>query len=137
MRSSNTQSTNFRVTSVTAKDVDVLVLEVRENLRLSPSLKAVTCSQLSRKSSRASPYYVPGKTCICDSKNTSPRKPKGQSVQEYEEDPYELLQKLLKEGELVNEAVRRVQLGVRAKSHNFYESDEGATPISRVYPQEN
>ncbi|CAH1377771.1 unnamed protein product [Tenebrio molitor] len=53
--------------NISSKDVEGLVLEIKENLRLSATtMKAIPCSHLSRKSSRASPYRIPGKFC-CDS----------------------------------------------------------------------
>lgn len=127
--------------NISSKDVEGLVFEIKENLRLSATtMKAIPCSHLSRKSSRASPYRVPGKLCcesntcesICLKKNR--RKPQSDVAPE---DPYELLQKLLRDGSLVNEAVRRVQLGLTPKQRYFYESDEDASPVLRLCSQEN
>lgn len=125
--------------NISSKDVEGLVLEIKENLRLSAStMKAIPCSHLSRKSSRASPYRIPGKFCcestVCDRKGRR-RAPQEQSAQE--DDPYELLQKLLRDGSLVNEAVRRVQLGLTPKQRYFYESDEDSSPVLRLCSQEN
>ncbi|RZC33278.1 GSK-3 bind domain containing protein [Asbolus verrucosus] len=127
--------------NISSKEVEGLVLEIKENLRLSAStMKAIPCSHLSRKSSRASPYRIPGKFCCdaatCDS--TCLRKAKRKLQQDVaQEDPYELLQKLLRDGSLVNEAVRRVQLGLTPKQRYFYESDEEASPMLRLYSQES
>lgn len=52
------------------------------------------------------------------------------------EDPYELLQKLLRDGGLVSEAVRRVKLGLTPKQRYFYESDEENSPVLRFYSQD-
>lgn len=129
--------------NISSKDVEGLVLEIKENLRLSATtMKAIPCSHLSRKSSRASPYRIPGKFC-CESTNscesTCGRKARRKPAQDpsTQEDPYELLQKLLRDGSLVNEAVRRVQLGLTPKQRYFYESDEESSPVLRLCSQEN
>lgn len=127
--------------NISSKDVEGLVLEIKENLRLSAStMKAIPCSHLSRKSSRASPYRVPGRICCeastCDSTCLKKNRRKPQQP-EAPEDPYELLQKLLRDGSLVNEAVRRVQLGLTPKQRYFYESDEESSPVIRLCSQEN
>ncbi|XP_060515743.1 uncharacterized protein LOC132695485 [Cylas formicarius] len=123
--------------TVSSKDVESLVLEIKENLRLSSgtAAKAVSCSHLSRKSSRASPYRIPGKyygSSSCDT-NCVPRNKRKQDTGH--EDPYELLQKLLNNGNLVSEAVRRVQLGLTPKQKFYYDSDEESSrsPIFRFY----
>ncbi|KAJ8983069.1 hypothetical protein NQ317_007111 [Molorchus minor] len=127
--------------NISSKDVEGLVMEIKENLRLSAAattMKALPCSHLSRKSSRASPYRIPGKYC-CDTNcgSNCVRKNKRKPQQE-NEDPYELLQKLLRDGSLVNEAVRRVKLGLTPKQRFLYESDdESRSPVLRLFPQEN
>lgn len=127
--------------SISAKDVEGLVLEIKENLRVSTTMKAIPCSHLSRKSSRASPYRIPGKFCPCDSmceQSNCVRKNRRKPIQDAtQEDPYELLQRLLRDGSLVNEAVRRVQLGLTPKQRYFYESDEDTSPLLRLCSQEN
>ncbi|XP_018564990.1 uncharacterized protein LOC108906260 [Anoplophora glabripennis] len=130
--------------NISSKDVEGLVLEIKENLRLSTAattMKALPCSHLSRKSSRASPYRLPGKYC-CDSNSCGSscfRKNKRRPQQDpSNEDPYELLQKLLRDGSLVSEAVRRVKLGLTPKQRFFYDSDEESrSPVLRFFPQEN
>lgn len=121
-------------------DMDGLVLEIKENLRLSgPSMKAIPCSHLSRKSSRASPYRIPSKY-FCDSCDATCIRHKNKQHQDLsQQDPYELLQTLLRSGNLVNEAVRRVKLGLTQGLSNkkfFYESDEESSrsPVFRFYP---
>ncbi|CAH1960779.1 unnamed protein product [Acanthoscelides obtectus] len=131
--------------NISSKDVENLVLEIKENLRLttaSTTMKSLSCTRLSRKSSRTSPYQKPGKVrcdtlgCSSTCKTCKVNKYKPQPS-ELTEDPYELLQKLLRDGSLVNEAVRRVQLGISPK-HYFYESDdESKSPMLRFIPQEN
>ncbi|KAJ3639277.1 hypothetical protein Zmor_002642 [Zophobas morio] len=131
--------------NISSKEVEGLVLEIKENLRLSATtMKAIPCSHLSRKSSRASPYRIPGKVCCGDSGNSGTcdtcilKKSKRRlQTHETQEDPYELLQKLLRDGSLVNEAVRRVQLGLTPKQRYFYESDEDNSPVLRLYSQES
>ncbi|KAL1492852.1 hypothetical protein ABEB36_011032 [Hypothenemus hampei] len=123
---------------ITPSDVEGLVLEIKENLRLSgpPSLKAIPCSHLSRKSSRASPYRLPGKY-FCDSCDATciRHKNKHQDLTASQQDPYELLQALLRSEKLINEAVRRVQMGFTSKKF-YYESDEESSrsPVLRLYP---
>lgn len=131
--------------NISAKDVEGLVLEIKENLRVSAgTLKSLPYSHLSRKSSRASPYRIPSalgrNTCscnICD--HNCPRRIKRKQQQDLDhlEDPYELLQRLLRDGSLVNEAVRRLQIGYSPKKRYFYESDEDASPVLRLCTQEN
>lgn len=127
--------------SISSKDVEGLVLEIKENLRVSATtMKAIPCSHLSRKSSRASPYRVPSKLCTCDSlcdANCIRKNKKKTQESVVQEDPYELLQRLLRDGSLVNEAVRRVQLGLSPKQRYFYESDEEVSPVFRLCSQEN
>lgn len=122
--------------NISSKDVEGLVLEIKENLRLSAAstMKALPCSHLSRKSSRASPYRVPGKFgCETGCDAACMRKNRRKPQQDTTEDPYELLQKLLRDGSLVNEAVRRVKLGLSPKQRYFYESDEESSPVLRFY----
>ncbi|GJQ69951.1 hypothetical protein Trydic_g13340 [Trypoxylus dichotomus] len=127
--------------NISAKDVEGLVLEIKENLRVSTTMKAIPCSHLSRKSSRASPYRIPSKFCTCDNiceQSSCAKKMKRKPIQDAsQEDPYELLQKLLRDGSLVNEAVRRVQLGLTSKQRYFYESDDETSPMLRLCSQEN
>lgn len=134
--------------NILSKDVENLVSEIKENLRLSTgstTMKSLSCSQISRKSSRASPYLKPGKLC-CDPSNPSSsncvsrlsKRKSHEPGSELTEDPYELLQKLLRDGSLVSEAVRRVKLGLSPKQRYFYDSDDDCkTPILRLFPKEN
>lgn len=130
--------------NISSKDVEGLVMEIKENLRLTATttMKAIPCSHLSRKSSRASPYHIPGKYSCCDTsscdtncmkKNNRRRLHQQDNQTTTTEDPYELLQKLLRDGSLVNEAVRRVKLGLTPKQRYFYESDEDNSPVLRIY----
>ncbi|XP_030756319.1 uncharacterized protein LOC115882405 [Sitophilus oryzae] len=135
--------TTMTAPAVPAKqpDMDALVLEIKENLRLSgPSMKAIPCSHLSRKSSRASPYRIPGKY-FYDSCDATCVRQKNKQQDLSQQDPYELLQTLLRSGNLVNEAVRRVKLGLTqglSTKKLFYESDEESSrsPVFRFF-QEN
>ncbi|KAK5639495.1 hypothetical protein RI129_011987 [Pyrocoelia pectoralis] len=127
--------------NISSKDVEGLVMEIKENLRLSASSLKAPCCHLSRKSSRASPYRVPGRImCSCENNSCemnlkNKRKLRHDSAQD---DPYEFLQKLLRDGSLVNEAVRRLQLGLSPKQRYFYESDEDLhSPVLKLCSQEN
>jgi len=122
---------NFNLT-ISSTDVEGLVLEIKENLRLSgpPSMKAIPCSHLSRKLSRSSPYRIPG-----DSYDATCIRHKNKQHQDLsQQDPYELLQALLRSEKLINEAVRRVQMGLKTKKC-YYESDEESSrsPVLRFY----
>ncbi|KAF5287240.1 hypothetical protein FQR65_LT12284 [Abscondita terminalis] len=99
--------------NISSKDVEGLVLEIKENLRLSASTMKAPCCHLSRKSSRASPYRVPGRIiCACENNSCEINRKNKRKLHHdsAHDDPYEFLQKLLRDGSLVNEAVRRVQL---------------------------
>lgn len=103
------------------RDVDLLVSQIKENLRLS-GFKAK--SSISHKN-RPSPYRIPSRSwadpnnCeICcgirnnnngshDHRHHISHNHKRPSVRE--DDPYELLQELLREGGLIKEAVKRLQ----------------------------
>lgn len=108
--------------------VEELVSELKENLRLS-AMTTKTRSYISRKSSRASPYRVPAR-CKCDSScpdcDGKSRRSFGRNGSHHDEDPYELLQKLIQDGNLVTEAVRRINLtrDLPPKQRYFYESEE-------------
>ncbi|XP_050440813.1 uncharacterized protein LOC126845867 [Adelges cooleyi] len=99
-------------------DVEHLVSEIKENLRLSgfktrrhrshfarvqPYAKPVACESCSQK-----------RLCRCDDDEDT----------QDPDDPYEMLQVLLREGSLIKEAVRRLQIGLSPKQRYYYESDE-------------
>lgn len=100
-----------------ARDVDLLVSQIKENLRLS-GLKAK--SSISHKGMRPSPYSVPSRSWA-DTGNVAsgpfePRHKRAKSeaaaaaaAADVDDDPYELLQELLREGALIKEAVKRLQ----------------------------
>lgn len=110
--------------------VEDLANILKDNVRLS-AMSSKTRSSVSRKSSRASPYRIPVRctgncekqSCLeCEHKHR--RNPGRSDVQE---DPYEVLQQLIKERNLVNEAVRRLNLSLESPAKpakQFYESDE-------------
>ncbi|XP_052861264.1 uncharacterized protein LOC128268255 [Anopheles cruzii] len=111
--------------------VEELVHEIRENLRL----KAKPAHQPTR-SSRPSPYHIPCRSWsepVCggvgvlgaaDKKVVGKAKKKDDQTID---DPYEFLQTLLKNNNLVKEAVRRLQHGLSPKQRYFYESDEDSS----------
>lgn len=94
--------------------VEELVHEIKENLRLKAR------PSHSSRSSRPSPYQLPCRSwseAACEKQNSK----KEDAI----DDPYELLQTLLKNNNLVKEAVRRLQLNtISPKQRYFYESDE-------------
>lgn len=127
--SSSSSSSSNTCTTMPSKQtndvlaVEELVHEIRENLRL----KAKPAHQASR-SSRPSPYHIPCRSWsepACGNGEKRPIKScKKQAEEETIEDPYEFLQTLLKNNNLVKEAVRRLQHGLSPKQRYFYESDE-------------
>lgn len=101
-------------------DVEHLVSEIKENLRLSGFGKA---RRHRTHFARAKPYSKPA---VCDS--CSDRRPcrcdDDDAAAQANDDPYEMLQVLLREGSLIKEAVRRLQIGLSPKQRYYYESDE-------------
>ncbi|GLV45045.1 hypothetical protein CBL_14382 [Carabus blaptoides fortunei] len=114
--------------SIRTLQVEELVSEIRENLRLSAT--TMKCrSNISHKSSRASPYKIPSrcekdKSCMSTFCKNKCQKPGSQRHIEDLDDPYDFLQKLLRDGGLVQEAVRRLQLDLTPKQRYFYDSEE-------------
>lgn len=107
--------------------VEELVHEIKENLRLKARPSHVS------RNTRPSPYHIPCRswsdtaTSTCDKQQL--HKPKKEEL----DDPYELLQTLLKSNNLVKEAVRRLQLNYSPKQRMFYDSDEESrSPIIRM-----
>lgn len=111
--------------SFLAQDMESLVCEIKENLRLSGFKHRSTSSAASRRLSRASPYGCScscsraGEKCVCRKKRLFQPASSTQS-----EDPYERLQELLRDGSLIKEAVRRLKIGLSPKQRYFYDSDE-------------
>lgn len=97
-------------------DVEHLVSEIKENLRLS-GFKA---RRHQNHFARTKPYVKP---TVCES--CSDRRPcRCDDDNHASDDPYEMLQELLREGSLIKEAVRRLQIGFSPKQRYYYESDE-------------
>jgi len=143
------------------KDVDHLVQNIKDNLKL--NYEAVSFekgggiqgsnarkskSYLSARSSRASPYTVPVKGGKCDCEDgvragswaARKRYPSmsANGKQKLDlEDPLEMLHELISEGNLLKEAVRRLQLGLTPKiQRNFYDSDEDCrTPPANQFSE--
>lgn len=98
-------------------DVEHLVSEIKENLRLS----GFKSRRHRTHYGRAKPYARPAvcesctgrRPCRCDDDDDAGP-----------DDPYEMLQELLREGGLIKEAVRRLQIGLSPKQRYYYESDE-------------
>jgi len=124
-----------------ARDMEELVSEIKENLRLSAGLKSRPSFSVHHKS-RASPYRVPsrswgdsscdgclrspsnscgGHSCITVNKKLSSKSSDSTTASD---DPYEMLQELLRDGSLIKEAFRRLQRGLSPKQRYFYDSDE-------------
>ncbi|KYN15315.1 PREDICTED: GSK-3-binding protein-like [Trachymyrmex cornetzi] len=138
------------------RDVDLLVSQIKENLRLS-SLKAK--SSISCKNNRPSPYRVPARSwadpaagCeVCGLRSNGQQQQQQQSQQQHhvtaahhhhhhhhhhyhnhlkrserrvDDDPYEVLQELLREGGLIKEAVKRLQNLDELSSSEVDEDDD-------------
>jgi Glycogen synthase kinase-3 binding len=82
-------------------------------------------SVIKKQRSRPSPYHLP---CRSWSENSTAQKSRSLQKKNDEniDDPYELLQSLLKNNSLVKEAVRRLQItnSYSRKQNYFYDSDE-------------
>jgi len=144
-------------TKLIRKDVDNLVQNIKDNLKLNyeavsfekggggkslPSMEYPTVPDLqtssrkaksylsSRGGSRASPYPVAACTYPVKSGGRSwaarKRYPSMSANQNLDLDnPLEMLHELISEGNLLKEAVRRLQLGLTPKiQRNFYDSDD-------------
>lgn len=113
--------------------VEDLVQEIKENLRLK-----ARSSHHSNRSSRPSPYHIPCRSWsepVCDKQNINKHHNhhSNKNNDETLDDPYELLQALIKNNNLVKEAVKRLQLNLSRKQRYFYESDdESRSPILRM-----
>uniref|UniRef100_A0A1B6D0T5 Uncharacterized protein n=1 Tax=Clastoptera arizonana TaxID=38151 RepID=A0A1B6D0T5_9HEMI len=111
-----------------ARDVEELVSEIKENLRLSGY------KSKHNRTTRPSPYQIPSrscKTCLlsppCSVHSCFSKKSANNSTNS--DNPYELLQDLIRDGSLIKEAVRRLQKGLSPKQRYFYDSDEETSPI--------
>lgn len=133
------------------RDVDLLVSQIKENLRLS-SLKAK--SSISHKNSRPSPYRVPARSwadpaagCeVCGLRSNGQQQQQQQQHviaghhhhhhhhyhnhlkrserSRVDDDPYEMLQELLREGGLIKEAVKRLQENLDELSSSEVDEDD-------------
>jgi len=125
------------------RDVDLLVSQIKENLRLS-SLKAK--SSISHKNSRPSPYRVPARSwadpaagCeVCGLRSNSQQQHHvtaghhhhhhhhylKRNERRVDDDPYEVLQELLREGGLIKEAVKRLQENLDELSSSEVDEDD-------------
>jgi len=160
-------------TKLIRKDVDNLVQNIKDNLKLNyeavsfekggggkslPQLDYPSMSDfqnnsrksksfLSARSSRASPYSVPGKgpKCDCDdggrvgawaARKRYPSMSANGKQKHDLEDPLEMLHELISEGNLLKEAVRRLQMGLDPK-RNFYDSDDDCRtpPVTALFPE--
>lgn len=125
--------------------MEELVHEIKENLRLKAN------PTRTNRSSRPSPYHIPCRSwsgepsaTSCDhttkSNKTNSNSNSKSTVHNSKksddsiDDPYELLQALLKSNNLVKEAVRRLQINnISPKQRYFYESDEESrSPMIRM-----
>ncbi|KAK7788836.1 hypothetical protein R5R35_001326 [Gryllus longicercus] len=130
-------NTNTTTQDFMARDVEELVSEIKENLRLSGFKSRPTFSV--HHKSRASPYRIPSRSwgdsaCEACAKTASKSScshtcmgysKKATSESTTSDDPYEMLQELLSNGSLIKEAVRRLSKCARTpKQRYYYDSDE-------------
>ena len=132
------QTNGLTLPMASRKDVDFLVQEIKENLKLSQGLKSRSTAMSHRSSHRASPYpRVPNPSRQCDNASAvaavsglkrwnhrrrypstcmntgSASVPGMKSMSATEtDDPFEMLQELISDRSLIKEAVRRLQLGL-------------------------
>lgn len=119
-----TMSQTDRMTVLTSHDVDVdsLVAEIKENLRLKSKSSArighIVCKQHRRN---VAPYCKPPPPTT--SSSSSKRMTNNSNCAT---EPYEMLQQLLKERNLIKEAVRRLQLSLteQKKKSGFRGGDD-------------
>jgi len=108
--------------------MEELVHEIKENLRLKSN------PVRSSKSSRPSPYHIPCRSWSGEASTACDKQVSKKATNDSIDDPYELLQALLKSNNLVKEAVRRLQINnISPKQRYFYESDEETrSPMIRM-----
>lgn len=140
--------TNSTTQDFLSRDIENLVSHIKENLRLS-GFK--TKSQ--RRLARPSPYSNPSRslcecceTCALAKKSADYVKSQssssvttcahhrtfghGAKAVDDADNPYEMLQDLLRDGGLIKEAVRRLQKGLSPKQRYYSDSDEESrTPL--------
>lgn len=147
MENKNCISTNSK--DFLSRDVEELVLEIKENLRLG-GLKSRPAYAAHNRALRPSPYRIPsrsrswgegacedclkattrhcgGRSCLTINNRSLKSKPNVTA-----DDPYEMLQELLRDGTLIKEAVRRLEMGLSPKQRYFYDSDEESRTPLRV-----
>uniref|UniRef100_A0A2S2QMC9 GSK-3-binding protein n=1 Tax=Sipha flava TaxID=143950 RepID=A0A2S2QMC9_9HEMI len=118
MMTSAAASAKAEETKLLSLDVEHLVSEIKENLRLS----GFKSRRHRTHFARSKPYVKPTMCESCNDKR--PCRCDDDDTQEANNDPYQMLQALLQEGSLIKEAVRRLQIGLSPKQRYYYESDE-------------
>lgn len=130
--------------------IEELVNEIKQNLRLQSTSNEQFLQQAKifnhtpqqqliikkQRFKRSSPYQIPNISSASKPKNFSRN-----DENNIEENPYELLQSLLKNNKLIQVAVKRLQdksdLHYSPKQNYFYESDEERSPIVMMYQLES
>jgi len=105
--------------------VDDLITEIKDNLRLKSHKPSRSHLSLKR---RSSPYTLPThsrSSCDCSGHSSSKCMHNYTKAQKDNQDPFQLLQELLREGSLVKEAVRRLEMGLSPKTRIFYDDSDG------------
>lgn len=108
--------TSAEKSTLLSLDVEHLVSEIKENLRLS----GFKSRRHRTHFVRTKPYSKPTACELCSDRRSC----RCDDDIQTNDDPYEMLQALLREGSLVKEAVRRLQIGLSPKQRYFYESDD-------------
>lgn len=134
-----------------SKDMENLVSEIKENLKLS----TFKVKSQRNRAARSRPYSIPSQSCedtmdcdLCSSCSSTKSKCshinsmskrynignsghlEANKLKETTDNPYEMLQELLKDGSLIKEAVRRLQRGLSPKQRYFYESEDDSARSS-------
>merc|ERR1712212_871595 len=114
---------------------DELVYQIKEKLKvkaLAPSSNNLRYSNEKKTRLRASAYGVPKSECgYCEGRRCFHHRCTEPPSRTQTDDPYEALQELLKDGALIKEAVRRLNINCFNPKSNktiFYDSDEERTP---------
>lgn len=137
--------------------IEELVNEIKQNLRLQSTSNEQFLQQTKifnhtpqqqliikkQRFKRSSPYQLPR----LENLSATSKQPKGFSRNDennIEENPYELLQSLLKNNKLIEVAVKRLQdksldlhSSYSPKQNYFYDSDEERSPIVMMYQLES
>ena len=119
-------------------DLNDLVHQIKEKLKvktLTPSSNQINFAKEKKTRLRASPYGIPRSKCgMCEGRRCLHQRCLPLEPQRRADDPYQALQDLLRDGDLIKEAVRRLNIDVFSNSNIsskrtsfIYDSDDEIT----------